>query len=63
MKTKRNPFMKMVGGKRGLALIAGTVIGVLAAFGVITPQQAEALGGAAVVLGGAGIVHANIRKQ
>ncbi len=56
-----NKFLKIVGGKRGLAIIAGAVVGVLASFGVITSEQAQVLGGVVVVLGGAGIVHANIK--
>ncbi len=56
-------FMKIVGGKRGLAIIAGAVVGVLAAFGVITSEQAEVLGGAVTLLGGAGIIHSNIKAK
>ncbi len=56
-------FMKFVGGKRGLAVIIGTVIGALAAFGVITPEQAEVAGGIASVLGVGGIVHSNLKAE
>ncbi len=56
-------FLKIVGGKRGLAVIVGTLIGVLASFGVITPQQAEIAGGLASLVGLGGIVHSNIKAN
>ncbi len=56
-------FMKIVGGKRGLAVIVGSVIGVLATLGYITPQQAEIAGGLASLVGLGGVVHANIKAN
>ncbi len=55
-------FMKFIGGKRGLAIIGGAVVGVLASFQVITPEQATALGGVAAALGLGGIVHSNFKN-
>lgn len=55
-------FMKFIGGKRGLAILGGAAIAVLASFGVITPEQAQAFGGFAAVLGVGGIVHSNIKN-
>ncbi len=56
-------FMKIIGGKRGLAVVLGIVIGTLTAFGVITPHQAEIAGGIASLVGLGGIAHSNIKAN
>jgi hypothetical protein len=61
-KNKRNPIMKLLGGKRGIAVIAGTIIAGLASGGVINPLTAQILGGVVAVVGGVGIIHSNVRK-
>ncbi len=63
IKKTRNPVMKFLGGKRGIAVIAGGVVAALLTGGVINPLTAELLGVGIAALGGAGIVHANIRDK
>jgi hypothetical protein len=54
-------FMKIVGGKRGLSVIATALITVAATTGLIPADLAVKLGAAATALGAAGIVHHNVR--
>ena len=54
-------FMKIVGGKRGIAVIIGAVVTVAVQFGWITADVAEKISGAAAALGLAGIVHHNFK--
>jgi hypothetical protein len=56
-------FMKYVGGKRGLAVLAGSVVATLAALGVISAQTAEIAGSLIGLVGGVGIVHSNIKAN
>lgn len=62
-KTSFDRFMKFVGGKRGLAIIAGLVITAGAQLGWIPSDVAVKLGDLAAGIGVAGIVHANIKND
>lgn len=58
-----NKIMNKIGGKRGLAIILSTLATMCATLGFITPDVAVQVSGMiTAILGGAGIVHANMKK-
>ncbi len=61
-KKKRNPIMKLVGGKRGLGVILGTTAAVLSPFGIVPATVITGMGIVAAALGFTGIVHSNLKK-
>ncbi len=58
-----NTFMTKIGGKRGLAIILSTIATALGSMGIIKPEMAIEISGLiTAILGGAGIVHSNMKK-
>ncbi len=62
-KKKRNPIMKLVGGKRGLGVILGTTAAVLSPFGIVPATVITGMGIVAAALGFTGIVHSNLKND
>jgi len=58
-----NKFMTKIGGKRGLAIILSTIATLCGTLGLIPNATAVELSGlVTALLGGAGIIHANMKK-